>query len=581
MADPFGSFRKFLEDFKRGYGDLVARHRQFFSPYGSPCFSCESQWSPMSDCPGIHSGSAECISGRPVRPSTSRMVPIITTIFLLYWTYKRGKDVNFDQLNSHAALAFDFLNGHTYRDLPYGAGFGTGLPALWAVPWWIAASRIPDWQTGLLLVGWAVPIIYCIRTTIRVLFRNFNSLVVIEAFGLICGLSSVSFLTELGTTFGNLPSGMFMLFSITMLFKELFAVESNSRFGALIAGSLAGISVGLKWTNAVYLIASVVALLIFPKGRSIAARYVGVAGVVGGFISLPWVIPAWKNYGSPLYPWYNNIFRSKFFAPIPIRDGRWGLSSLDLLSFPWSLGNGTKSTGEVMAADCRLLLLGFGIVLSAGLVAVRGPRRELVARIRRSVGTNQPLLFLTTLTMVSYVLWGSMFGVQRYFLIGEILVGIVALGFWSKVLGVVFSEKLTVVRLAIVPLFLVSSVNVPNFGHLPWSGKTWYTVDAPGLDQKSIDAVLFENTRIAYLSFIFRPEASRIGLSAVENPGYRLERRVRRRIGQSKHLVAVFLSEKAVMNTSLSRLNLRLVTPCGVIRTGIEPVNWCRVERAS
>jgi hypothetical protein len=525
--------------------------------------------------------SLEPVSLRSVARPASQALSIVAIGSLLLLTYQRGKDLNFDQLNSHAALAFDFLNGHTYRDIPYGAGFGTGLPAFWAVPWWIAANRLPDWQTGLLLVGWAVPIVFAIRRITRVLFRSSKPNLMIEALALICALSSASFLTELGTTFGNLPSGMFVLLGVAILIDHLNEGPPKWRLGGLSAGLLFGIAVGLKWTNGVFVIASVVGLLIVPKGRPLLVRFVAASGSAAVFVSLPWMLPAWRNFGSPLYPWYNNIFRSEFFDPIPIRDGRWGLSSLDLFSFPWTLANGTTQTGEVLAADSRILLLAFGLILSTVLVIIRARGQEPRSPIIRKALADQPLVFLTCVVAISYIVWGSMFGVQRYFLVGEILAGLVALRLWSTVLGFNSSDKLTTIRLLIVPLLLVASVDIPNFGHVPWTGKAWYQVDAVGLNQSSIDAVLFENNRIAYLSFIFRPDAERIGLAAVENPGYRLEKRVRARIATASNPIAVFLSEKSVMNKSLARLDLRLATSCGTIGTGIEVVQWCFVERTS
>lgn len=521
-------------------------------------------------------------TGRSSIRVLSRALSVSAIAILLLLSYHRGKDVNFDQLNSHAALSFDFFHGHVNRDVPYGAAFGTLLPAFWNAPWWVASSRLPDWQTGFLLVAWAIPIVFTIRRLTRVLFRNSESPLLVEGLALICGLSSVSFLTELGTTFGNLPTGMFVLLGITILVEHMFGGGEPRWYGPLLAGLLTGVGVGMKWTNGVYVVATLVALLVVPLGRAIAVKYTVTSCLSASIVALPWMIAAWSNYGSPLYPWYNNIFQSKFFDPIAPSDPRWGLSPLDLLSFPWTLANGTKSSGEVMAADARLLVFGCGVLLLVLLTALRRPRQAPLESVRGVVGSDQPLLFLTILVVISYMLWGSLFGVQRHFLVGEILAGLVALRLWSRIIvASVANNAASTLRLSIVPLLLVASVNVPNFGHVRWSGKTWYQFNTAGLDVDATDTVIFENTRIAYVSTIFRADAQRIGLSALEYPGFRLQERIRARLARASRPISVFLSDKTLMNTSLAPLGLRLTEPCGTIGTAIENVNWCRVERSS
>jgi hypothetical protein len=511
----------------------------------------------------------------PHNPISNRVrahVAIALTIALLFvYFYRRGKDVNFDQLNSHAGLAFDALNGHVTRRIPYGAGYGTLLPAFWALPWWILSSRLPDRVSGLILFIPVVPIIFAGRSVGRSLLRNKAASLQTDVLILSVTATSVSLLTEVGTTFGNLPSGLFVLLGIAVLCSRISNKQLVDAKFAAVSGSLFGIGAGLKWTNAIYLLSAGLALLVvYPRLKTLFAF--GLSSLVGTFsIGAPWFLASWSDFGSPMFPWYNDIFKSGLFSEQAPSDPRWLLRVSELPFFPLELAQGTAKTGEIASSDARLLLVFSAFILLA--------IQRLISRskfLTTGWQTKSPFAFLTIFFCSSYIVWGLGFGVQRYFIVGEVVAGILLLKCCDVLLRA-WSSNSKHYQLFLIPLLLLFTTTVPNYGHIPWSGGTWYDFKVNNLRLSTVDTVIFENSRITYFSTLFAPSANRIGLGVIANPGFRLEGRINQAMAQAKLPIVIFLGTKADIDSSLSKIGFTTTQECGTLVSDLEVANWCRI----
>jgi Glycosyltransferase family 87 len=335
-----------------------------------------------------------------------------------------GEDINWDWQNYHEYGAFALLNGRFETDVA-PAGLQTFLNPLAYVPAYLLRHHVGAPWWGMLLGaihGLNLALIYWLSRT--VLGRGAGiwavlSSLVIAAFGPMT-------LSEVGTSFADILTALPVIAGVTLILSAGEAKENRKQNYLLqnhfmqnhflqnhflMAGLLIGASVGLKLTNSTFLIGAGVSLLF--AARPLAAMVSFAAGsVVGGLVTGgAWAWMLWQQFGNPLFPFYNNIFRSAEAPSESIADGRFlphGLWDAALYPFDWLIGDHRSS--EWAFRDPRFAV----VVILLALVAATGLLRKVeVLRIR----DKQFLLFFA----VTYTIWLLMFAIHRYAIALELM----------------------------------------------------------------------------------------------------------------------------------------------------------------
>src|SRR5262249_4684612 len=137
------------------------------------------------------------------------------------------------------------------------------------------------------------------------------------------------------------------------------------------------------------------------------------ASLAAGFGVTAWwnVLLAW-HWGSPLFPFYNALFKSPYFDPINFYDVRWQFSSLaQFLAFLLAAVHGTAKTSELQFADARLLMY----VTLLGLLMLLAAYKHLApGRTRLVCGNTDVAQAFLWFFGVSFALWARVFANQRY-----------------------------------------------------------------------------------------------------------------------------------------------------------------------
>jgi len=113
-----------------------------------------------------------------------------------------------------------------------------------------------------------------------------------------------------GSTFSHSLSWAYvdlyvMLFGLGMWFFLLDYVEDNHRRDLVLAGVMAGLAIGTKYTSAILVALAGIALLyVLPRRRGIQRVIVDgmVLGCVALLVTAPWLLKNWALAGSPVYP---------------------------------------------------------------------------------------------------------------------------------------------------------------------------------------------------------------------------------------------------------------------------------------
>jgi hypothetical protein len=391
-----------------------------------------------------------------------------------------GQDANGDQLYSHTVNVWAAL--HPHQDLGL---MGTLIPALWDVPWYLIAQRAPAWVTisylGVLhSISWFLSgrIAWVLLSDVRRRWRVTLSVVSV-GFAIVAPAT----LTEFATTFGDLPTSILVLSSVLVVIGSP-SPERLGRSRALVAGGLLGLSVGLKLTNATFLIAAAGALVLACapgwQHRLKILLYFAAGSTLGATLSGGYLwVRYWNRFHNPIFPFYNGIFGSPYTDGGTGRDVRFlAKTPLDQVTLPWRMVTTSGYPSELPGRDFRWAIL----ASLALLVALNALRRRL--HRRRSTHTRPPrpgIRFFGWFMLFSWVTWSLQFGAPRYFISIELLSG-VAIVLLLRAL-VSSPLRVTIAALAILGATATGMV-VPAYSAAPIGEKTWYSFSGGSLTRQ-------------------------------------------------------------------------------------------------
>jgi MFS family permease len=267
------------------------------------------------------------------------------------------------------------------------------------------------------------------------------------------GLLSPIWLSEIGASFFESWTAPLILWSLYLLIRYS-KPERFSNYSYLIAGVGFGLASGLKLTNAPFAVAGLVIVLWLNReslwGVFSRAGVFVFGGILGALTTAWWNVYLATEWNSPIFPFFNSIFGSTFYDQGNWRDSRWLFESpVDFALFVVEAFIGTNKTSELQFADARFLL----VSLLIGLVVISSKRGGLVG----------PIVPLLIFFLVSLGLWAGVFAYQRYFVPGELLMGIMI---WALLHVLIINRRARAVLSPGIVLLLLATITVPSWGHI-------------------------------------------------------------------------------------------------------------------
>jgi hypothetical protein len=316
-----------------------------------------------------------------------------------------GEDVNWDWRNYHEYSAFALITGRFDTDVA-PAGIQSFFNPLAYLPAYLLRHDVgaPFWGIllgafdglGLALIWWISRLVLGRAASGWTLAAS----VVIAASGPIT-------LSEVGTSFADLLTALPVIAGLGLM----LSADATHRTRYLVAGILIGGAVGLKLTNMVFFIGAGASLL-FAARPLLALGCFAVGGAVGGLgTGGAWAWMLWEQFGNPVFPFYNTVFRSPEAPLDAIADLRFmphGLWDAAAYPFYWLVGN--YRSNELPFRDPRFAL----VVILAGANAVASLFYRIRVLTRRD---KQFLLFFA----IAYVMWLLAFSIHRYAVALEML----------------------------------------------------------------------------------------------------------------------------------------------------------------
>lgn len=410
---------------------------------------------------------------------------VACTLLALVASYRLGKDMQWDTLDYHlyagfsavhdrfgldyfAAAPQSYLNPYAYA--PFYLLVTSGLSALEVAGILAVVQSVILWLTYELATAVALPD----RPGIRI---------GVGACAALLAFANPVLIEQFGSSFADITTAELVLAGALVL---IGAIRTPSAWRMAGAGFLLGAASALKLTNSPAAVSlAIVPLFLpvrWPKRLGSAVLYGLSVGLSFALVSLPWSIRLQRNFGNPLFPFFNDIFRSPEYTTARIIDFRFIPSSfVEALWRPFAMMAPLRMVHvERPAPDLRYALL---IVLAVLLVLVRWVSRlrsaEAPAGKPGRSAQSRTLLALGCAFLIDWVIWLTEVGNSRYFIPMACVAAVLVVALtcrllmaWPRVLACV------VAAILVAQLYQVRAGTAfrPPY---PWEGQHWFNVSIP------------------------------------------------------------------------------------------------------
>ncbi|GGZ02777.1 glycosyltransferase 87 family protein [Pseudoduganella plicata] len=421
-----------------------------------------------------------------------------------------GQDDGWDMKNYHLYNAYAALHGRIGFDLAPGQWQSYFNPTL-DILYYLLVTHLPGPVAGFIMGALhGLNFILVLAIAGQVLDRLGPAdrwrVPLLLAIG---GMCSVGFLSEVGNSMGDNMTSLLVLAPVWLLLRgwDLLHAPRGGNALALGAGLLMGLGAGLKLTNATYAVGLCVAL--FAIGVPWLARLrlaflFGVA-VLGGLAVTAgwWFLTMWREFGNPLFPQFNNIFRSPLAQTHGVIDFYHTPQTIwEALTWPIFFTLHFERVSELIFRQLiwpvvYLLFIAFAVRLlwRRGAAALPAPRER----------------FLLVFFVVAFVAWTKLFGVHRYLVPIELLAPLVAWLLLHRLLPAAGAR-----RAAGWVLVVCSLIVFPfgTWGHTDWTRQS-LRADVPTFAQPDQTVLVtgLAHPPLGWMVAFFPPEVKVVALA--------------------------------------------------------------------
>jgi hypothetical protein len=474
-------------------------------------------------------------------------VPIAAGLLSLWL----GQDATWDLRNYHLYVAWAYLGERLSLDMAPGQMQSYLNPWIDLPYYWMATNWPARWTGFAFGAAHGLVIIPLYAISCRLLpYRAAAACAVAGCLGPV-------FLYQLGSTMGDNTAALLVLPAVAVMLRALSQLPADTRTaarGMAMAGLLAGAAAGLKLTNA----PAALALCAMPLAAGCAwglrmrrVAWVGVATAIGVLATGGhWFWTMYQQFGNPLFPQFNGLFRSEMAAGVMVLDDRWGprgavqtmLWPVISVVQPWKFGERWMMTLTLAASYLALL--------SWGLVAAHRAWRGQLRAPAPLQGRDSALAALVWFVVVTYLAWLEVFAIGRYIVTLDLLAPALLATLCWRLWGARAVPRSVWVVLAFFSV--LSLLNLKTWGKVDW-GDAAYAVELPPIASPEKTAVLMVGDEAQSWKALHFPPGTvfaGIGGNFPASAAWNVE--LRRWLDRREHLVAVIQMPEAVSTRQVS-----------------------------
>lgn len=330
----------------------------------------------------------------------------------------QGYDFEWDVQNYHFYNGFALLHLKMFANVQ-PAMMQTYFAPLMDAAFYILVRLLPPTAVVVVIAAFQSAIIPILFQSARQLISGGPARVSLAAALAVLGAGAPAALYEAGGALGDSTSAVLVLAALLALVTAVARDGAGPRPRLLaFAGAFAGGAAGLKLTNmafAIGLFAALLAAVGLPRGGAAQRAWgIGVAACLAGmgaaFLATYgwWGLILYRHFGNPVFPEFNQFFRSPYAASASFSDPIFALPTWRAkLLFPFLR---TSVGGRLDAAGIYDLRMAITLPLClAGLLA-NWVRRTRTGTTADGAAANALLVFV----LASYAGWLVMFPTNRY-----------------------------------------------------------------------------------------------------------------------------------------------------------------------
>ncbi|WP_160121519.1 hypothetical protein [Rhodovarius lipocyclicus] len=499
-------------------------------------------------------------------------------------SWQMGTDINWDLMNYQFYGPYALLTGRGFQDLAAGQ-LQSFFNPIAHVPQYVLMRALNDWPRlfaflmGLPAGVYAFVLGKTCLVVLRAAFPAQAGLAWLAAPAWLIGITGADFLSLIGLSSNDVNLGLLVLLALWLALREAASPSPLTARGLgwlALAGAVMGLALGLKLTNIIY--AAPFGIMVLALFGLRAAVLTGISMVAGFLLTWGgWAWFLWRNTGNPVFPMYNDIFRSPDFPPIRIADERFLPRDLwQGLFYPFFwLRKASGMVTELPMRDPRLALAMLGVA-GLAIAALRNwPWSFAAARRQRAT------LFLLGFAIMGYAMWAKTFGIYRYLLVLETLSGLLVV----LALGLLLRARVLAGfgAACAIALGAILWVAPPNWGHARYGAQVLWVDPLPVQPTEMV--VTLDDAPHGYLVPFMPPEVRVMGaFTNLTQPHF--DSGLRRRIiaavaahpGGFRILTTPHLPLEET-NRRLEPLGLIISGECQIVRTTMDTHRFCRATR--
>jgi hypothetical protein len=494
------------------------------------------------------------------------------------------QDANWDLKNYHFYNAWAFVHGRLAVDLA-PAQLQTYLNPLLDLP--VYAMAAADWPPRAIAFSlglFAGAGAFFLIGLLQILFGDMPA---IErrnyvVFAALLGLLAADPVALFATTMNEWQGAALTMLALWLLARRI-ALPAIGAATLLAAGLASGAAAGLKLTSAPLALGLCAALLARrPLGRRGVpdafvfglAVLVGMA-ITGGF----WFQTLYARFDNPVFPFFNEWFRSPWWDARPVLESRFGpRSAIEWLYFPLRLfGNaaGVVATGGFR--DWRLPVLYVAALVALACWLARGR----AAAASWLPGPAAAWRFVAIFWVVSYVVWLAVYALYRYIVPLELTSGALLL----LCLRLIFPLRARNPVIVVVTVIVVAFTRYPHFERVDF-GARFVDVRVPPVAPHAA-ILLVADAPMSHVLPFFPPDARFVGIkNNLIDPamGNRLATEIAHTLREHDGPLYALASPPGANEAALAAHRLRRVAgSCAPVASNLtrQPPELCRLERVA
>lgn len=462
-----------------------------------------------------------------------------------------GQDANWDLAAYHYYSVYALFNNRIGFDV-MPCGIQSYLNPLMDIPFYFMVKYLNDYPrlvAGIQSLYWSFSVFLTYLIAKNIYRPGCSERKFFIFFSVILGATGFVSIVEIGCTFNDLIITVFILGTLLIFSKYLFAENSKKRSVFIaFAGLILGMAAGLKPSAFLFFASVIISLICLFKTykKPLQTILILILSTIAGYIITNgyWMYILYSDFQNPFFPYYNDIFQSPL-APLSnhmdIRHMPKSLAQWIFFPFYWGGYSFDNVTIEFAHIDYRyiVLYLTFFIIFAGNFAA---------AKIKQDFSYKLNILlnldfvnFLILFLFFAYIIWIKTSATLRYILPLEFLCGIYISVLFIYIKILTNSSKITkICAITALCILLFTTRYAPTWmTRRPFDEKVMYVPDL-NLPDNAIVCILggypsqvfipFQNPKVKFVyirgeinyPFVYNDNGEKIIKAIISDPSKRI-----------------------------------------------------------